>query len=71
MYKNSSGRTKRLSSAESLIDRLTKLSITYDPLCSRINLDAFKQQTISKDEFKKQLTKVLWLDHVSVLALSQ
>ena len=48
---------KRQLSAEPLIDRLTKLSITYDPLSSRVNLDGFKQD-LSKDEFKRQLTKV-------------
>jgi hypothetical protein len=47
---------KRLS-PEPLIDRLTKLSITYDPLSSRVNLDGFKQD-LSKEEFKRQLTKV-------------
>jgi hypothetical protein len=44
-------------SPEPLIDRLTKLSITYDPLSSRVNLDGFKQD-LSKEEFKRQLTKV-------------
>ena len=50
-------KTNKRLSLEPLIDRLTKLSITYDPLSSRVNLDGFKQD-LSKEEFKRQLTKV-------------
>jgi len=57
---SSSSGLKRLSSTVSLVDRLTKLSIIYDPLSSRVNLDGFKQGELSKEEFKRQLTKVIW-----------